>query len=101
MMQTLLPILLLLAITVLNAADNAPVPASWTDDFSDAGTLTDNWRPYGFVDGALRGLTQPGLHEYTAVCTVQACSRPWIGWWRSGKLGADGSSLGVFPADCF
>ena len=48
-MQTLIPILLLLAITVLNAAEKAPPPSSWTDDFSDVGTLTDNWRAYGFL----------------------------------------------------
>jgi hypothetical protein len=48
-MQTLLPILLLLAITVVNAAEKAPAPGSWTDEFSDAGTLNDNWRAYGFL----------------------------------------------------
>ncbi len=48
-MQTLLPILILLAIAVLNAAEKAPPPSSWTDDFSDLGTLMDNWRAYGFL----------------------------------------------------
>lgn len=41
--------LLLAPPSALHAADNAPVPSSWSDDFSDAAAFAVNWRPYGFL----------------------------------------------------
>lgn len=46
---TLLTALLLAPLAALHAGDNAPVPASWSDDFSDAAAFAVNWRPYGFL----------------------------------------------------
>ena len=45
----LLAALLLAPLTALQAADKAPVPASWSDDFSDTAAFAVNWRPYGFL----------------------------------------------------
>jgi hypothetical protein len=45
----LLAALLLAPLTALQAADKAPVPASWSDDFSDAASFDVEWRPYGFL----------------------------------------------------
>jgi hypothetical protein len=39
--------LLALPLASLQAAEN--IPASWSDDFSDPGTLAAHWRPYGFL----------------------------------------------------
>ena len=49
-MKRLLTTLLLAPLVVLPAADvPTSAPASWSEDFSDAKTLTQNWRPYGFL----------------------------------------------------
>ena len=49
-MKHLLATLLLAPLAVLPAADlPTSAPASWSEDFSDAKTLTQNWRPYGFL----------------------------------------------------
>ncbi len=46
---TLLTALLSAPLAVLHAADSAPAPRSWSDDFSDAASFAVNWRPYGFL----------------------------------------------------
>ena len=48
-MNNILAVLLLAPLAALHSADKVPIPASWSDDFSDAAAFAVNWRPYGFL----------------------------------------------------
>jgi hypothetical protein len=48
-LRSALTALLIAPLAALHAADSAPIPGSWSDDFSEAAAFAVNWRPYGFL----------------------------------------------------